>query len=89
MHTKSWLAEALMRGDIARLLDPLLLILLDPDTARLGILHVSIEPSTTEPVPEEKTFDDSSKIYAISSVDGNVIYHVSDSNRKGKSLLVS
>lgn len=84
LHTKSWLAEALMRGDIARLLDPLLLILLDPETARLGILHVSIEPSVAKPVPEEKTYDENSKIYAISSVDGNVIYHVSDSNRPGK-----
>ena len=40
--TQTWLNQALQRGDISRLLEPLLLILLHPDTAR----SVELEAST-------------------------------------------
>lgn len=82
IETQTWLVQSLMRGDIARLLDPILLMLLDPATARMSILHVSIQHSNANCDFREATSqaDDSySKIYAISSVDGNVIYHVSNS----------
>lgn len=84
---QSWLLHSLMRGDISRVIDPLLTILLDPSTCRMSVLHVSIQHSNTvltknDPVEEKSEIQDdtegAAKIYAISSVDGNVIYHVSD-----------
>ncbi|XP_011692229.1 PREDICTED: protein dopey-1 homolog isoform X2 [Wasmannia auropunctata] len=88
LQAQSWLLHSLMRGDISRVIDPLLTILLDPSTCRMSVLHVSIQHSNTvltknDPVEEksESVQDDTegaAKIYAISSVDGNVIYHVSD-----------
>ncbi|KAL0273816.1 UNVERIFIED_CONTAM: hypothetical protein PYX00_006399 [Menopon gallinae] len=81
IETQTWLVQSLMRGDIARLLDPILTMLLDPATARMSILHVSIQHSSANPeAPEQANqgTDSANKIYAISSVDGNVIYHVSN-----------
>lgn len=98
LQSQSWLLHSLLRGDISRLVDPLLLMLLDPATARMSVLHVSIEHSNTvltclppelemnglNGAPDaDSTAEENAaaaKIYAISSVDGNVIYHVSDSN---------
>lgn len=88
LQAQSWLLQSLLRGDISRLLDPLLFMLLDPVTARMSVLHVSIEHSNTvltcamKDAENGDNLDENSaaaKIYAISSVDGNVIYHVSDS----------
>ncbi|XP_024938328.1 protein dopey-1 homolog isoform X2 [Cephus cinctus] len=88
LHAQSWLLHSLVRGDISRVVDPVLTMLLDPSTCRMSVLHVSIQHSNTvltkNDTMEEKSEvqDDSegaAKIYAISSVDGNVIYHVSDS----------
>ncbi|XP_033338749.1 protein DOP1 homolog isoform X2 [Megalopta genalis] len=99
LHAQSWLLHSLMRGDISRIVDPLLTILLDPSTCRMSVLHVSIQHSNTvltknDPIEEKSEVQDdtegAAKIYAISSVDGNVIYHVSDNVdedkkwRKGK-----
>ncbi|KOX80596.1 Protein dopey-1 like protein [Melipona quadrifasciata] len=99
LHAQSWLLHSLMRGDISRIVDPLLIILLDPSTCRMSVLHVSIQHSNTvltknDSVEEKSEIQDdtegAAKIYAISSVDGNVIYHVSDNMdedkkwRKGK-----
>nr|XP_050849506.1 protein dopey-1 homolog isoform X2 [Vespula vulgaris] len=90
---QSWLLHSLMRGDISRILDPLLTMLLDPSTCRMSVLHVSIQHSNTvltknDPVEEKSEIQDdtegAAKIYAISSVDGNVIYHVSDSMNEDK-----
>ncbi|KAG7202175.1 hypothetical protein KM043_015855 [Ampulex compressa] len=87
LHAQSWLLHSLMRGDISRIVDPLLAILLHPSTCRMSVLHVSIQHSNTvltknDPVEEKSEIQDdtegAAKIYAISSVDGNVIYHVSD-----------
>lgn len=93
LQAQSWLLHSLLRGDISRLLDPLLLMLLDPVTARMSVLHVNIEHSNTVltcAVKDAENGDNSdeisatAKIYAISSVDGNVIYHVSDSTDQRK-----
>ncbi|XP_015109292.1 protein dopey-1 [Diachasma alloeum] len=92
LHAQSWLLHSLVRGDIARVVDPVLMMLLDPSTSRMSVLHVSIQHSNTvftkNDVEEKSEVQDDSegaaKIYAISSVDGNVIYHVSDSNEDDK-----
>ncbi|KAK3917430.1 Protein dopey-1-like protein [Frankliniella fusca] len=75
LTAQGWLLHTLMRGDVPRLLDPLLLPLLAPTTARVSVLRVSIQHrSTILPNEADKT---ESRIFAISSEDGNVIYHVS------------
>ena len=66
------------------------MMLLDPSTCRMSVLHVSIQHSNivltkSDPAAvkekSESAQDDAegaANIYAISSVDGNVIYHVSN-----------
>ncbi|XP_013774408.1 protein dopey-1-like isoform X2 [Limulus polyphemus] len=78
---QGWLNHALQRGDIARILEPILLILLHPDTARVSIQHVNVHHSHKLRVTDQNTKEEGSietKIYAISSEGGNVIYHVND-----------
>ncbi|XP_066603567.1 protein dopey-1 homolog isoform X2 [Prorops nasuta] len=93
LQAQSWLHHCLMRGDISRIVDPLLSILLDPSTCRMSVLHVSIQHSNTvltkndsmeEKCEVQDETEGAAKIYAISSVDGNVIYHVSDSGEENK-----
>lgn len=78
-----WLNHSLLRGDLARLLEPPMMVLLHPDTARISVQHVSVHSgmaATVEPMPTLARDDASSsseaRIFAISSVGGNVIYHV-------------
>uniref|UniRef100_A0ABD2XAC5 Dopey N-terminal domain-containing protein n=3 Tax=Trichogramma kaykai TaxID=54128 RepID=A0ABD2XAC5_9HYME len=93
LQSQSWLLHCLVRNDISRVLNPVLTMLLDPSTGRLSVLHVSIQHSNivlsrsdpnvsldrTEQVQEDT--DGAANIYAISSEDGNVIYHVSNSQQ--------
>ena len=100
--SQSWLIHAMARGDIARIMEPLFLTLLDPTTARVSVLHCRIEHSSTvstnegsEKLDSENESSSNSeathKIYTIStSVD--VIYHVSENfnaSRGSKSALKS
>ncbi|UYV67369.1 DOPEY1 [Cordylochernes scorpioides] len=71
--SQDWLNHSIQRGDLARILEPILLLLLHPDTSRISVQHINVHcPQKSEPSDTE------AKIYAISSVSGNVIYHVSD-----------
>ncbi|XP_023228488.1 protein dopey-1-like [Centruroides sculpturatus] len=77
--SQCWLNHSLQRGDVARILEPILLILLHPDSARVSIQHVSVHcPKLKSDDETEQEELKEAKIYAISSVSGNVIYHVSD-----------
>ena len=74
--TQTWLVHAIDRGDIARLLEPILLVLLHPATARVSVQFLHTKPDQkavgmgkSEEVGEE---DVESRIYSISSVDGEV-----------------
>lgn len=81
VEAEGWLLHSLLRGDIGRLIDPLILLLLDPCTSRLSVLHAKVSPTQnneTQDYSETSSNDPSTKIYAISSVDGNVMYHVAD-----------
>lgn len=81
-----WLNHSLMRGDLARLLEPSMMVLLHPDTARISVQHVSVRAgaatataAVTADAAPANTHDDANaegRIFAISSVGGNVIYHV-------------
>lgn len=79
----SWLNHSLQRGDVGAILEPILLILMHPDTARVSVQHVNIRASgakldnRVENDKDDKCFDkNKTKIFAISSVEGRVIYHV-------------
>ena len=93
LQSQSWLLHSLVRGDISRVVTPVLLMLLDPSTCRMSVLHVSIQHSNivltkSDPLEETSELQDETEaatnIYAISSVDGNVIYHVSNNSEEGK-----
>lgn len=97
LQAQSWLLHSLVRGDISRVLTPVLTMLLDHLTCRMSVLHVSIQHSNVilarsdpmeEPAEPLDENEGATNIYAISSVDGNVIYHVSNgrqgNEQKGK-----
>ena len=79
-----WVEHALQRGDSGRLLEPLLLALLDPSSARLSVLHANIKESSgqateTPVLPSSSSSPRLSRVFAISSIDNNIIYHISNS----------
>lgn len=45
---EGWLVQSLLRDDLSRLLDPMLLKLLQPHSARVSIRHVTVEPSSPD-----------------------------------------
>lgn len=87
-----WLNQSLKNGDIARILEPLLFILLHPDTNRVSVQHVNIHQPDVEAALRNDDVDNvsiatsESKIFAISSTGGNVIYHI---NHEGKKRFLS
>ncbi|XP_071956743.1 protein DOP1A-like isoform X2 [Antedon mediterranea] len=82
--TQTWLAHAIERGDIARLLEPVLLILLDPKTSRVSAQFLlSHSQKKGRPAKlEEKAEDIEAKICSISGVNGEVTYHVTKDGKK-------
>ncbi|XP_014667234.1 PREDICTED: protein dopey-1-like [Priapulus caudatus] len=74
---EAWTNQALSHGDAPRLLAPLLLLLLHPDTARISLQRTPVAPAG-KMITDcwDDSGDHEAKIYAISSVDGNVMYHV-------------
>ncbi len=79
---EGWFIQALLRNDLSRILDPLLLKLLKPHSARVSIRHVTFQPTNQE--NEKQQADREDNIYAISSVNGHVIYHVTPSKTKSR-----
>uniref|UniRef100_A0A0P5JMF4 Dopey-1 n=1 Tax=Daphnia magna TaxID=35525 RepID=A0A0P5JMF4_9CRUS len=79
---EGWFVQALLRNDLSRILDPLLLKLLKPHSARVSIRHVTFQPTNQE--NEKQPVDREDNIYAISSVNGHVIYHVTPSRTKSR-----
>ncbi|XP_008187338.1 protein dopey-1 homolog isoform X1 [Acyrthosiphon pisum] len=92
VEAEGWLLHSLLRGDISRLIDPLILLLLDPCTSRLSVLHAKVSPTQNNDAhdySETSLNDPSAKIYAISSVDGNVMYHVADKCKQAPKIAPS
>eukprot|EP00092_Neocalanus_flemingeri_P000320 GFUD01000342.1.p1 GENE.GFUD01000342.1~~GFUD01000342.1.p1 ORF type:complete len:1526 (+),score=540.23 GFUD01000342.1:2184-6761(+) len=79
-HSMRWVEQCLARGDTGRLLEPLLLALLDPASARVSVLHASIRQSQPTPLPTPGNSPRMPKIFAISSTDNNVIFHMSNTD---------
>lgn len=85
---ESFLTHSLLHGDIPRIINPMLVKLLASNTARVSIRHVNINDSD---VQSEVTIQDNQKIeeyqtkkiYAVSSQNGNIMYHLtSDQDQK-------
>jgi hypothetical protein len=74
--SQSWLIHAMARGDIARLMEPLFITLLDPSTARVSVLHAKVE------LLEAGGVDDLADIFSIATSEREVIYHVSGAPEK-------
>ncbi|CAL4066341.1 unnamed protein product, partial [Meganyctiphanes norvegica] len=77
-----WLTTTLGQNDTARLIDPILVLLLHPHTRRVSVQHVNIEKVSSpsqDHCPRgniDTTIVEESQIYAISSVGGEVMYHL-------------
>jgi hypothetical protein len=79
-HSMRWVEQCLARGDTGRLLEPLLLSLLSPASARVSVLHTSIKQTQATPHHTPHTSPRMQKIFAISSTDNNVIFHVANTD---------
>lgn len=80
---ETFLTHSLLHNDIPRIINPILLKLLASNTARVSIRHVNIQDSDTQSdvtSQDNNKMDDAQakKIYAVSSVNGNIMYHVTD-----------
>ncbi|XP_055920966.1 protein dopey-1 homolog isoform X1 [Eupeodes corollae] len=92
-----WLQESLLRGDLSRLLKPLHKILLSSNTRRIGIVHFHLmkkdgEEAMAADAKEAEDKCDSVTdrgVFAISSEDGNVKYHIDSSLTKKRSPIRS
>ncbi|XP_049819768.1 protein dopey-1 homolog isoform X3 [Aethina tumida] len=80
---ESFLTHSLYHNDIARIINPILSKLLAANTARISIKYVNIHHSETQGENniknDDKTEDkQSKKIIAVSNINGNIMYHVTD-----------
>lgn len=76
LEAENWLFHSLLRGDCKRIVDPLLLILLDGKTARIGVSHAKILRVQNE---ENHAADvaDVNTTFTVHTILGNaVLYHV-------------
>ncbi|KAJ8968479.1 hypothetical protein NQ317_003637 [Molorchus minor] len=80
---ESFLTHSLLHSDIPRIINPILLKLLASNTCRVSIRHVNIQDADAQ---NDLTFHDNKKnedaqtkkVYAVSSINGNIMYHVTD-----------
>lgn len=90
-----WLKESLLRGDLSRLLKPLLKVMLCPNTKRISISNMHLLTLKGNRKDDNQLFDeklidqDTGKeilvekdVYAVSSEDGNVRYHLESIHKK-------
>ena len=80
---ETFLTHSLLRDDIVRILNPILLKLLSPSTVRISIQNINIQDTDFQinlEQPDSQKIDDAQarKVYAVSNVNGNVMYHVTD-----------
>nr|CAI5827121.1 unnamed protein product [Callosobruchus analis] len=80
---ESFLTHSLLHNDIPRLINPILMKLLASNTARVSIKHVNIQDSDSQSDTashDNSKMDDikTKRVYAVSSVNGNIMYHIAD-----------
>lgn len=81
---ENFLTHSLLHNDIPRIINPILMKLLASNTARVSIKHVNIQDadaqSDVSSQDNNKLQDvQAKKVYAVSSVNGNIMYHITDS----------
>lgn len=79
--SETFLTHSLLRNDISRIINPILIKLLAPRTARISILYVNIRDTDSQSdinLEENEQPDDNKerKVYAVSSINGNIKYHI-------------
>ncbi|XP_030749093.1 protein dopey-1 homolog isoform X2 [Sitophilus oryzae] len=84
--SESFFNHCLLHGDISRILTPILFRLLSSNTARVSIRHINIRDGDTlednvNQDNQKKEESHSKKVYAVSSVNGNIMYHVTENTR--------
>ncbi|KAG5676729.1 hypothetical protein PVAND_006540 [Polypedilum vanderplanki] len=91
-----WLKESLLRGDLGRLLMPLLKIMLNPNTKRISISNMHLLKIKDDKKLSETVFDDKNseekeilkdvpvenEVYVIKMDDGNVRNHLESTKKK-------
>ncbi|XP_055704416.1 protein dopey-1 homolog isoform X2 [Phlebotomus papatasi] len=86
-----WLREALLRGDLPRVLQPLLSIVLASNTKRIGVVNAHLlkrDGADSQDIwynpdrPGDDTEIIERDVYAISSEDGNIRYHLEGAKQK-------
>lgn len=96
--SESFVTHSLLRGDISRIINPIFSLLLMPNTSRISIRHINVHnadlQSKINSLDTQKLEDAKAKnIYAISNIDGNIMYHVAEDENskpsKRKSFLFS
>lgn len=73
------------------MIDPLLTMLLSPNTARVSIRYININGTDSYSNCDSKDYNgstdsDCKKVYAVSNINGNVMYHVTDGSSSPKLL---
>ncbi|KAJ8938330.1 hypothetical protein NQ318_007043 [Aromia moschata] len=81
--SETFLTHSLLHNDIPRIVNPVLLKLLSSNTARVSIRHVNIQDADTQSdvtSQDNNKMEDSQakKVYAVSSINGNIMYHLTD-----------
>ncbi|KAJ6643774.1 Protein dopey-1 like [Pseudolycoriella hygida] len=94
-----WLQESLLHGDLSRLIRPLLKMMLSPCTKRISVVHAHLIKRDTDDNASDSLYDRSDEIdgeniadkdvYAISSEDGNIKYHIEMARSKKRSPIRS
>lgn len=95
-----WLQESLLRSDLNRLIKPLLRILLSSNTKRISVLHAHLLRKYSEnnyhDAMQDRGVDDidsdtiiDKDVYAISSEDGHIKYHMEMTRNKKRSPIRS
>ncbi|BFZ25222.1 hypothetical protein BsWGS_28261 [Bradybaena similaris] len=77
----TWLTHVVQQGDINRVLQPLLLMLLHPDTARVSIQHVDLYKAKKVSLFETKQMGMEAELYPITS-QGSYIQQESQGNHR-------
>lgn len=94
-----WLQESLLHGDLSRLIRPLLKMMLSPNTKRISVVHAHLIKRDSDDNVMDSMYDRSDEmdgenvadkdVYAISSEDGNIKYHIEMPRSKKRSPIRS
>ena len=78
--SQSWLVHAMARGDVARILEPLLITLLDPTTARVSILFCHVRQVASPTLTAGMAGLVTTKFYSADPLQSRIGEKVSSSN---------